>query len=137
MKTVVKTLSGLALTLAAAFTASAMPITQQLNVTVITVGGDIGANCAAQGPAGNLFFEAETDKIWAQAGKDIHFIFSSTLNNAVLRTGGTGADSFSSALSGPGTTRYLGRTAWPAPVVLCSAGRPWMPGDLSSTGAMG
>ncbi len=36
-----------------------------------------GANCATTG-----FFEAETDKIWAQAGLDVNFLSMQTLNNS-------------------------------------------------------
>src|SRR5262245_22646925 len=69
----------------AVFTAepvSAIPITKSLTVNVFAVCDDGGSNCASKGPAGNLFFETETDKIWAQAGIDVKFVEMTNLNSA-------------------------------------------------------
>ena len=85
----------------------AVPITKQLVVNVITVCDNAGLNCASHGPAGNPFYEAEADKIWAQAGIDIKFVDSGTLNSTALLTGGTGVGSFTGALGPTGTTMWL------------------------------
>ena len=55
--------------------ASAMTLNKQVKVQPIQVCNDAGADCAKIG-----FFEAETDKIWAQAGIDIKFLNSLQLN---------------------------------------------------------
>jgi hypothetical protein len=55
--------------------AAAVPITNQIMINPIQVCEDGGGNCAQVG-----FFEAETDKIWAQAGIDIQFMATTQLN---------------------------------------------------------
>lgn len=62
--------------------AQALPITKSLTVNVVTVCADDGTNCASQGPAGDLFFAAETNKIWAQAGIAINFVLQANLNDS-------------------------------------------------------
>ncbi|MDH5535591.1 MAG: hypothetical protein OEZ08_08490, partial [Betaproteobacteria bacterium] len=93
----------------------AMPITKQLVVNVVTVCNDAGLNCASQGPAGNTFYEAETDKIWAQAGIDISFVNAGTLNSSAFLTGASSVTDFTGPLGGTGTTMYLTSD------LLCSA----------------
>lgn len=95
---------------AASVTVQAAPITLQLVVKVIQVCDNAGANCASLGPAGNNYFEDETDKIWAQAGIDIKFVFGGTLNNSSLLNGSTGIGAITGPLAGPGTTMYLMNT---------------------------
>lgn len=87
--------------------ASAMPITKQLVVTVIQVCDDAGTTCASTGPVGNAYYEAESDKIWAQAGIDISFVSGGMLNSTTLLTGATGVGNFTGSLAGPGTTMWL------------------------------
>jgi hypothetical protein len=87
--------------------AQALPIDLQLVVNVVQVCDNAGANCASLGPAGNPFFENEADKIWAQAGIDIEFVFTGTLNNSGLLNGSSGIDAITGGLPGPGTTMYL------------------------------
>lgn len=91
-------------------TASALPIDLQLVVNVFQVCDNAGNNCASLGPVGNNYYEAETDKIWAQAGIDIKFVFSGTLNNSSLLNGSSGIDAITGGLAGPGTTMYLMNT---------------------------
>lgn len=55
--------------------ASAVTLNKQVTVQPIQICNDAGADCAKIG-----FFEAETDKIWAQAGIDIKFLNSLQLN---------------------------------------------------------
>ena len=88
----------------------ALPIDLQLVVNVVQVCDNAGANCAALGPAGNHYFEAEADKIWAQAGIDIEFVFTGTLNNSGLLNGSSGIDAITGPMAGPGTTMYLMNT---------------------------
>ena len=47
-------------------------------------------DCSFQGPAGNLFSEAESDKIWAQAGIDIEFVLGLNINSTALLIGPVG-----------------------------------------------
>lgn len=94
-------------------TAVALPIDKQFVVTVIQICDDAGANCASLGPAGNNFFEAEADKIWAQAGIDIAFVSGGTLNNSALLNGAAGIQDITGPLAGPGTTMYLANTLTP------------------------
>src|SRR5262245_52651262 len=89
---------------------SAAPITLQLIVHVIDVCDNAGLNCASTGPAADPYFEAEADKIWAQAGIDIKFVNGGTLNSSVLLNGSTGIDAITGPLAGPGTTMYLMNT---------------------------
>lgn len=103
-------LVGAALSCAMATSAWAMPVTQQLVVTVIRVCDDAGANCASTGPAGNAYFEAETDKIWAQAGIDVSFVSAADLWSTSLLNGSSGIDAITGGLAGPGTTMYLMNT---------------------------
>jgi hypothetical protein len=100
-------LVGAALLCGATASSWAAPITKQLNVTVIQVCDNAGSNCASTGPAGNAYFEDEADKIWAQAGIDINFIFGGTLNDTTRLTGASGVGDFTGSLPGPGTTMYL------------------------------
>lgn len=62
--------------------ALAMPITKAATVNVVTVCMNNGTNCAPQGPAGDLFFAAEVNKIWAQAGIHFDFVVKPNLNNS-------------------------------------------------------
>jgi hypothetical protein len=89
--------------------AAAIEITKQLVVNVVQVCSNTGTNCAGLGPAGNLFFEAETDRIWAQAGIDIQFNFTGQVNNSAWLNG-NGIGSIASATNGPGVTMYLVQT---------------------------
>jgi hypothetical protein len=99
---------GLVLVLGAASTASAIPIDKRLVVTVRTVCNDAGEDCSFQGPPGNLFYEAEGDKIWAQAGIDLLFVLGLNVNSTALLMGPAGGLSdFTAPLAGPGTTMYL------------------------------
>lgn len=68
----------------AAEPASALPITKLLFVNVITVCDDHGLHCAATGPAGNRYFEQETDKIWAQAGIGVDFLEGPSLHSTLF-----------------------------------------------------
>lgn len=107
-------LVGAALLAGVAGSSWAMPITKQLNVTVFQICDNGGNNCASTGPAGNSYFEAETDKIWAQAGIDINFIFGGQINNSGWLNGTSGIDTFTAGpLAGPGTTMYLANTLTP------------------------
>ena len=83
------------------------PITKQLNVTVVRYCDNDGSNCASLGPVGNAYFEDEADKIWAQAGIDMNFIFGSTVNNTALNNNQDSVDDFTASLGGLGTTMYL------------------------------
>ena len=85
----------------------AAPITKQLNVTVVRYCDTDGSNCASLGPLGNAYFAAETDKIWAQAGIDINFIFGSTINDTAFNNNKDSVDDFTGATGGPGVTMYL------------------------------
>ena len=95
------------LALTTAGSAQAMPITKQLDVSVVVVCNDAGANCASQGPVGNEYFVAETNKIWAQAGIFVDFSFNSFLNSTLWLDGADSVDDFTSPTPGPGTTMYL------------------------------
>ena len=77
-------MAALTLAVLAAGPASALPITKILTVNAVSVCDDTGSNCASKGPAGNLFFEAETDKIWAQAGIDVNFVEGANRNSTNL-----------------------------------------------------
>lgn len=59
--------------------ASALPITHQLVVNPIQVCADDGTGCAN---SGQLLYDAETDKIWEQAGIDILFLDWKTWNSS-------------------------------------------------------
>jgi PEP-CTERM motif/Metallo-peptidase family M12B Reprolysin-like len=103
-------IAGVVLLFSFATPVSAAPITLQLVVTVIDVCDNAGLNCASTGPAADPYFEAEADKIWAQAGIDIKFVNSGTLNSSALLNGSTGIDAITGPLAGPGTTMYLMNT---------------------------
>ncbi|MCX7098933.1 MAG: PEP-CTERM sorting domain-containing protein [Methylococcales bacterium] len=64
--------------------ASAMTIDKILNVNVHVLCNDSGLNCASKGPAGNAFFSAETNKIWAQAGISVSFNLAQTINSTAF-----------------------------------------------------
>lgn len=65
-----------------AFSAGAVPIDKTVNVNVYQVCSDSGSTCASQGPAGNFYYAAETNKIWAQAGISVTFTFQQQLLNS-------------------------------------------------------
>lgn len=75
-------LAGLLLAFTGQGAALAMPITKALTVNVVTVCANDGTTCAPQGPAGDLFFAAEVNKIWAQAGIHFDFVLQPNLNNS-------------------------------------------------------
>ncbi len=60
-----------------ATTTDAAPITHQVTVQPIQICDDLGMDCAMTG-----FSEAETDKIWAQAGIDINFLALTQFNSS-------------------------------------------------------
>ncbi len=105
-----------ALFVCTALSAFAMPIDLRLVVTVHTVCNDAGMDCSFEGPAGNLFYEAESDKIWAQAGIDIQFVVGFKVSSTALLMGPVGGlGAFTAALPGPGTTMYLSSSLLPDP----------------------
>nr|WP_315209156.1 PEP-CTERM sorting domain-containing protein [uncultured Albidiferax sp.] len=76
MITFAKVKSGIALAclvLAPAITV-AMPITKTVDISVYQVCTTTG-DCASKGPAGNEYYVASTNKIWAQAGISVTFSF--------------------------------------------------------------
>lgn len=87
-----------ALTLAIALpgAANASPIIDKgLTINVYQLCDDAGANCAALGPAGDNFYAAETNKIWAQAGISVSYNFMGTINNSLyLNIDDSAANSF-------------------------------------------
>ena len=99
-----------ALTVGGTSSASAMPVDKQLVVKVVQVCDNNGQNCASLGPTGNNYFEAETDKIWAQAGIDVKFEFFGQIFASSLLNGSTGVNAVTGPLSGPGTTMFLMNT---------------------------
>lgn len=112
-------LAALAVCLAVTTPAAAMPIDKKLVVTVRTVCNDDGVDCSFQGPAGNLFYEAEADKIWAQAGIDIEFVLGLRVNSTELLHGPmAGLSAFTAPLAGPGTTMYLSSSLFSSTGVL-------------------
>ena len=100
--------------MALGLSAQAAPvIDKQLVVNVVQVCTTDGLNCASTGPAGNAFFEAEADKIWAQAGIDIKFVFTGQLHNSAFFNGYSGVDApglYTPPLGTPGTTMFLMNT---------------------------
>lgn len=71
-----------ALWLLPAWSAGAMVIDKTVNINVYQVCADDGATCASQGPLGNAYYAAETNKIWAQAGISVTFTFQQQLLNS-------------------------------------------------------
>lgn len=112
-RTCFATLSRPVLVSAALFLSTLLPATaslvvdKRLVVNVITVCDNVGSNCASTGPAGNAYFAAETNKIWAQAGIEVSFVDLPTLNSTALLNGATGVPDFTAPLVGPGTTMWL------------------------------
>lgn len=104
-------LAGLvALILSLPAVAQAATIDLQLVVTVRVVCDNAGLNCASTGPLLDPFYEAEADKIWAQAGIDIKFVMGANVNSTALLNGQDSVTDFTGALGGPGTTMYLANT---------------------------
>jgi len=66
--------------------ATAIPVTQTLTVQVYQLCDDAGQNCSSTGPAGNSYFAAETNKIWAQAGISVLFNFVQQINSTFFST---------------------------------------------------
>jgi hypothetical protein len=58
-----------------------LPITKTLTLDVFVVCNDDGTNCASTGPAGDAYFAAEVNKIWAQAGISVGFNFVQNINS--------------------------------------------------------
>ncbi|MBT9610442.1 PEP-CTERM sorting domain-containing protein [Aquabacterium sp.] len=71
-----------ALWLLPTWSVGATTIDKTVNINVYQVCADAGATCASQGPAGNLYYAAETNKIWAQAGISVSFTFQQQLLNS-------------------------------------------------------
>jgi hypothetical protein len=68
-----------ALWLLPVWSAGAMAIDKTVNVNVYQVCTTDGSSCASQGPTGNFYYAAETNKIWAQAGISVTFSFQQQL----------------------------------------------------------
>ena len=66
--------------------ASAGTITKFLTIQVYQVCDNSGNNCASLGPAGDAYFNAETNKIWNQAGIGVGFNFAGTFNSTLFST---------------------------------------------------
>jgi hypothetical protein len=62
--------------------ALALPITKTLTLDVFVVCNTDGTNCASTGPAGDAYFAAEANKIWAQAGISVGFNFVQNINDS-------------------------------------------------------
>jgi hypothetical protein len=78
---------GLALVVIVAALALWIPQSQAgfiVNIQPILLCEDDGTGCAGVGPAGNEYYEAETDKIWAQADIDINFLALQQWNNSTF-----------------------------------------------------
>ena len=58
--------------------ASAMPISKTVNVSVYQLCNSLN-ECASMGPAGDVYYAASTNKIWAQAGISVTFSFISQI----------------------------------------------------------
>lgn len=91
-----------------AMSAGAMAIDKTVNVNVYQVCFDGGATCASQGPLGNLYYAAETNKIWAQAGISVSFTFKQQLLNSSFydvndNVPGDGFDDLYNSVFGAGT----------------------------------
>jgi len=63
-------------------TALASTIDRTLTLNVYQVCDNSGGDCASLGPAGDPFFAAATDKIWAQAGIGVNFDFAGQIDNS-------------------------------------------------------
>jgi hypothetical protein len=63
-------------------TALAAPaIDKQVTLNIYAVCDDDGNNCPSNGPTMDKYFEASTNKIWAQAGLKVHYSFAAQINN--------------------------------------------------------
>lgn len=71
-----------ALALCSAGAASATTIDKTLTIDVFQVCDTGGGNCAAVGPAGDAYYAAEVNKIWAQAGISVSFDFVQQIDNS-------------------------------------------------------
>ncbi|MFL5255501.1 MAG: PEP-CTERM sorting domain-containing protein [Rhodopila sp.] len=63
---------------------SATTIDKTLTVNVYQVCSDTGTNCASTGPAGDTYFAAEVNKIWAQAGISVAFDFVRQIDSSAF-----------------------------------------------------
>ncbi|MEF7614440.1 PEP-CTERM sorting domain-containing protein [Aquincola sp. MAHUQ-54] len=78
----------------AASSASATPITKQLDVSVYQLCNTLG-DCASTGPAGNAYYADATNKIWAQAGIRVTFNFvKAIVSDQFYDIGDTAGDTF-------------------------------------------
>ena len=94
LSTKLKSSVALAVLLFGAATVSAMPITKTLDVSVYQLCNTTGA-CSGKGPAGNDYYAAETNKIWAQAGISVTFTFvQQVFSNAFFDISDTVGDTF-------------------------------------------
>ena len=66
------------------FSAAAGPL--GLTIQVFQLCNGSGVNCASLGPAGDLFYAAETNKIWAQAGISVSFQFVQQIDSTKFST---------------------------------------------------
>jgi hypothetical protein len=64
--------------------ASALPITHTVTLNVYQVCATNGSNCATTGPAGDTYFAAATNKIWAQAGISVAYNFVGQIFNSLF-----------------------------------------------------
>jgi hypothetical protein len=64
--------------------ASAIPITKTVTLNVYQVCNTSGGNCASTGPAGDTYFAAATNKIWAQAGISVVFSYMGQILNSLF-----------------------------------------------------
>jgi hypothetical protein len=64
-------------------TVSALPITKTVTLNVYQVCNTDGSNCASTGPAGDTYFAAATNAIWAQAGISVVFSYMGQILNSL------------------------------------------------------
>lgn len=124
--------------------AQAIPVDYSLTVKVVDVCDDSGANCASLGPAGDNYFASYVNKIWAQAGIAVNFVFSNYLwsTNFLNIDDSVSGKGFAN-LSGGGSASEM--TMWLVHTVAGAYGESW-PGagglviamdDVMSYGSIG
>ena len=88
--------------------AEAVTIDKTIDIAVYQLCNGTGTECASTGPAGNDYYAAETNKIWAQAGISVTFSFkqqlmSDTFYNVDDNTPGHTFDNLYDSVFGTGT----------------------------------
>jgi len=124
-------LTGLACLSFLALSAQASIIDKALTVQVYRLCDNAGTNCASLGPLADQYYEAEVNKVWAQAGIQVSFNFVQNINSTAFsflddNVSGDGFADLASLYGAPGASSTSVVDMYLVHTVANSYGEGWL-----------